>query len=66
MTVKEAMKIVYDELTFRVNLIDINGQIYIYKKHDEEMYACCFFNENDSSASPVYTTLAEAKNWNPL
>lgn len=66
MTIKEAMNTVYDQLTFRVNLIDINGQIYIYKKHDEEMYACCFFNENDSSASLAYMTLTEAKNWIPL
>jgi hypothetical protein len=66
MTLKEAMQIVYGELTFRVNFIETNGAINIYKKHDEELYACCFFNGDDSSASGTYLTLAEAKNWNPL
>ena len=65
MTVKEAMQAVYNELTFRVNLIEENGQINIYKKHDEEKYACCFFNGDESSASPVFETLTEAQEWNP-
>jgi hypothetical protein len=65
MTVRQAMQAVYDELTFKVNLLEVNGSINIYKKHDEELYACCFFNGDDSSASPTFTTLAEAKNWNP-
>lgn len=65
MTVKEAMQAVYNELTFRVNLIEENGQINIYKKHGEEKYACCFFDGDNSSASPALDTLEEARSWSP-
>lgn len=64
MTQKEAMNLVYTELTYQVILVETYSDIKIFRQYEAERYMCCILDREPIEVSPIFTELSLAQAWN--